>query len=468
MTEEARLAGDLNRGPLLVRLISFGIPLVLGMFFHSLFNLVDLIIVGALGPYALGAVNDASLLNFIPMLISNGVNNASIAVMSRNFGMRNYKRANANAMQSFLLLAFLAVVLGWPSYSYARELLNMIGSSGESIAPAQEYLEIMSLGLFTMFALMQVTAQLRAGGNARWPMILLIGANVFNVGLTIMMVHGWKFVGLEPMGVAGAAWATVIARGVFAVLGLFLVTQRSAPIRLILLRIRLRFRMLWNLTRIGIPSSLQFVVRVVAYGAIIRVVNEFGDSEAIHNALAVGFRLDMLAMFTGAGWGAAASAMVGQALGAGKIERAKLAGWAATAINAVMMCGIGLFYYFFAEELFVFFGDDPKAKPEYQATIDLGVQYLQIAVFGYAVTGVGVTIAQALNGAGSTKTPLLLDTVGFLGLQIPVAAYIAFHHEELGWGRPALWWSLVLTSGLAACLYVYIWHRGHWRFKKIR
>ena len=58
--------------------------------------------------------------------------------------------------------------------------------------------------------------------------------------------------------------------------------------------------------------------------------------------------------------------------------------------------------------------------------------------------------------------------VGFLGLQIPVAAYIAIHHEELGWGRPALWWSLVLTSGLAACLYVYIWHRGHWRFKKIR
>ena len=110
------LSGDLNRGRLLVRLVTFGIPLVLGMFFHSLFNLVDLIIVGKLGPYALAAVNEASLVNFVPMLISTGVNNASIAVISRNFGMRNYRRANANALQSFLLLAFLAVALGAPSY----------------------------------------------------------------------------------------------------------------------------------------------------------------------------------------------------------------------------------------------------------------------------------------------------------------------------------------------------------------
>ena len=85
--------------------------------------------------------------------------------------MRNYRRANANAMQSFILLGFLAVVLGWPSYAYAAELNQLVGSTGDALDPATDYLKISSAGLFTMFALMQVTAILRAGGNARWPPI---------------------------------------------------------------------------------------------------------------------------------------------------------------------------------------------------------------------------------------------------------------------------------------------------------
>ncbi|MHC5049716.1 MAG: MATE family efflux transporter, partial [Planctomycetota bacterium] len=146
--EDARLAGDLNRGRLLPRLVTFGIPLVLGMFFHSLFNLVDLIIVGKLGhDWALAAVNQATLIGFVPQLISTGVNNASIAVISRNFGMRNYRRANANAMQSFILLAFLAVVLGVPSFLFADQLNRLVGSAGGALMPANAYLRVSSAGL---------------------------------------------------------------------------------------------------------------------------------------------------------------------------------------------------------------------------------------------------------------------------------------------------------------------------------
>ena len=79
---DAPVAGDLNRGPLLVRLVTFCIPLVLGMFFHGLFNLVDLLIVGSLGPVALAALVQASLILMLAMVISTGVNNASIAVMA--------------------------------------------------------------------------------------------------------------------------------------------------------------------------------------------------------------------------------------------------------------------------------------------------------------------------------------------------------------------------------------------------
>jgi putative MATE family efflux protein len=463
--EDARLAGDLNRGRLLVRLFTFGIPLVLGMFFHSLFNLADLIIVGKLGPYALAAVNQASLVGFIPMLICTGVNTASIAVISRNFGMRNYRRANANALQGFLLLLFLSVVLGAPSYIWADELNRLVGSSGHALAPACDYLRICSAGMFTMFLLMQVTAVLRAGGNARWPMILLIGANVLNVVLTIGLVYGlW---GLPRMEVAGAAWGTVIARGLFALFGLYLITRQAAPVRLDLRRIRLRMRMILNLARLGIPSSLQFVVRVVGYGAILNLVTRFPDGEDMHAALAVGFRLDLLAIFTGAGWGGAAAAMVGQALGAGQKGRAERAGWAASFFDVATMAGIGVLYYVYAPQLVSFFGEDPAVDPAFLEMHGLAVEYVRITVFAYACAGVAITLAHALNGAGSTKTPLLLDSI-VLVLQLPVAAYICLHHAEHGYSRATLWWSLVLTTALAAAFYALVWERGHWRFKRIQ
>jgi len=462
---EARLAGDLNRGRLFVRLVTFGIPLVLGMFFHSLFNLVDLIIVGKLGnDWALAAVNQASLIGFVPQLLATGINNASIAVISRNFGMRNYKRANANTMQSFILLVFVAVAAGVPSYLFADPLNRLVGSQGEALPAANEYLKISSAGLFTLFALMQVTAVLRAGGNAAWPMVLLIGANLLNVILDVALVHGlWGFPRLE---VAGAAWGTVIARGLFALFGLYLITRPAAPVRLFWWRVRIRGRMLWNLTRIGIPSSLQFIVRVIAYGAILNLVTHFGDGVAMHAALAVGFRLDLLATFTGAGWGAGAAAMVGQALGAGQRVRAKAAGWAATILDILLMGSIGIAFYVYAPWLFAFFSEDPEVNPEFARMHELGIEYLRITVWAYGFGAVGVTLAQALNGAGSTGRPLLLDTVGFLLIQVPIAAYVCLNHEQ--YDRAVLWWTLVFTTGLSAALYVFVWNYGHWQHKKIQ
>jgi Na+-driven multidrug efflux pump len=295
-------------------------------------------------------------------------------------------------------------------------------------------------------------------------MVLLVGGNAFNVFLTICMVHGK--LGFPAWGVAGAAWSTVIARGVFALLGLYIITRRASPVRLILRRIKLRPRMIWNLTRIGIPSSLQYIVRVVAYGAILNLVTHFGQSESMHAALAVGFRLDLLATFTGVGWGAAAAAMVGQALGAGLRGRAEHAGWTAVCLNILLMGGIGLAYYIWAPWLMAFFGRDPAVDLRFYGMYALGIEYLRIAVFGYAFAGIGITLAQALNGAGSTKTPLFLDAIGFLAIQIPLAAYICFRPEI--YNRRDLWWTLVGTTALAAALYAIVWNRGHWKHKKIQ
>ena len=93
---------------------------------------------------------------------------------------------------------------------------------------------------------------------------------------------------------------------------------------------------------------------------------------------------------------------------------------------------------------------------------------MRIAVFGYGFAGIGITLAQALNGAGSTKTPLFLDALCFLMLQIPLAYYMGMNHKELGYELTDLWWVLNGVIALAAVLYTLVWWRGAWKEKEVQ
>jgi len=114
-----------------------------------------------------------------------------------------------------------------------------------------------------------------------------------------------------------------------------------------------------------------------------------------------------------------------------------------------------------------FFGEDPAVDARFIATHALGIEYLRITVIAYPFVAVAITLAQALNGAGSTKTPLLLDSLVMV-IQLPIAAYVCLYHADHGYTRPTLWWALVLTAMLAMAFYAVVWSRGHWKEKKIQ
>ncbi len=109
----------------------FGLPLVLGMGFHALFNLVDLWIVGKVGTAALAAVTIASMINTVPMVICNGISTSSIAFIARNVGFGNMRRANEVLRQSMLLVFGLSVVFGVLPYIYSRELVVLFQAKTE-------------------------------------------------------------------------------------------------------------------------------------------------------------------------------------------------------------------------------------------------------------------------------------------------------------------------------------------------
>lgn len=455
----------LTEGPLLRATLTFGWPLVAGMAFHSLFNLVDLYIVGQLpnSSVAIAAASIPSLVNSIPMVIYNGIVNAAIALVARHSGTGNHRRGNYEAGQGLVLAVILGVVLGVPPFLFARQICASLGAEpGPVLDGATSYLEVMSLGTVTMFLLLQVTGAIRAAGNSTVPMAVLIGANILNVVLGVWFVFGGF--GLDGMGVVGAAWATVVSRGVAVLPAFLLLWKGFAGLRLRRLAFRLRTQ--WQMLRIGVPSCGQFLMRMCQYIYLLKFVEwaaPAAERTAAQAAFGVGLRLDTFALFSGLGWAAAAATLTGQNLGHGRRDRAVEASWIAVGLNAATMLLFAACYVLFAESLIRFLGHDegPASATDFDSVVRIGKTYLNVSSAGYVHIAIGIVLSQAMAGAGSTKPAFFIELLGYIVIGLPLCGVVAAHAGELG-GLRALWLAVLATHVIVAVLYVVWFRRGRW------
>ncbi len=467
--EPLESGAGITRAPLLRGIFAFGLPLVAAMMLAALFNLVDLVIVARL-PHpevAVAAVTIPSLVNSIPMIIFNGIVNAIIALVARHHGLGNRRRASLAAEQGLLVTLLLSVVFGVPPWIYAGDIVSHLGAQGAVVAPATAYLAIMSAGTGTMFVLLTVTGAMRAAGNSMLPMLLIVAANVLNIVLDVWFVFGG--LGLPPMGVAGAAWATVISRGLFAAVGVAVLYRGFAG--LMLRRFAWRGSMVWSILRIGVPSCAQWLVRMLSYLYVLRFLARaaplahLGTTE-VQAAFGVGLRLDSLALFGGFGWGAAAATFVGQNLGRHLPDRAVRATWISLGLNMTMMLLFAGAYVLFADPLLRLMGFDVGPTVNTEVVRQLGRTYLYVSSAGYVFLAVAVVVSQALAGAGATKFPFVIETLAYGVIGYPLAGWVAAHADTLGLRT---FWAVPVFLHLAVAVAYVLWFRhGRWLAKEVR
>ena len=196
--------------------------------------------------------------------------------------------------------------------------------------------------------------------------------------------------------------------------------------------------MIRSMLAIGVPSCIQWLVRMAAYLYTLRFVEVAAPkalphvADAVTNAQAafgIGLRLDSLALFSGFGWGAAAATLVGQNLGRGRVDRAVRASWIALGLNMAMMCVFAATYVLFADFLLGLMGFDVGVGTAASANADivhaLGRTYLYVASSGFVFLAVAVVLSQALAGAGATKFPLLIEVVAYGAIGYPLTAWAA-------------------------------------------
>ncbi|MBK8096544.1 MAG: MATE family efflux transporter [Planctomycetes bacterium] len=427
-----------------------GLPLAIAMASHALINVVDLALIGRLGADAVAAAHVATTINFLPMILGQCVSIALLSRLSRQLGAGDVDRARTFHRRSEWFLFWLGIVIGVATALPAAFCVDTTGIEGTVRAAAIEYLVVCNLGCLPMFVLMGTTTAMRAVGETAMPLFLLLGANALNLGLDLVLLFGWPALGIPSLGVVGAAWATVIARVLAAVVAVAWLRRRGHPLSL-----RGTTATAMPVARPLLADAMPQVVQIGLRGLVVWgltvAVQQRGGADALA-AIGITTRLDTMVLFGAIGFASAATTIAGRAVMQGNGVRARAAGlWAG--IQACLFGGVLIMLFWCCrEDVVLLFLPQAGAGVVAAAALYLGVAALAHPIGAFALGAIG-----AVQGAGRMVAPMAVDLLGFAVLGVLLLT--ASHNGE---GLLPVFWALVLGTAVLAAAHLTFLLRANW------
>ena len=438
--------GALTVGPLRPVVLKLAAPAVAMMACHFSFNLIDSIWVGRLiGPAALAAVSTAGFYVWVALSLGEMVEIGLIAVAARRHGEGNPERAARAAAAAVLYALAAGAVVSLVGLLVMDDLFRLMTVPAEVAQLGHTYLATWLLGAPLVFGFFAIEATFRAAGDTRTPFVMLAGSVIVSIGLDPLLIAG---VGPFPrLGVEGAALASVMVRGGGFLLGVVIALRRG------LIRIAAPdWRALPTIIRIGAPLSLAGVLLSGIYMLLTRFTSRFGTPALA--ALGVGHKMEGLGFIAISGFSLAASALVGQNLGAGQEARAREAVRLTVQYCLVVTVTTAVAFLAIPRTLVTLFTSDPGVIAD-------GALYLRVIAFAQVGQSFELILEGALAGAGYTFWPQVAST-SLTALRIPLAAWWSGAVGLLG-----IWLALSVTAILRGAAMVVFWRSGRWRGARV-
>jgi putative MATE family efflux protein len=436
----------LTVGPLRPVVLRLAAPAVAMMACHFSFNLIDTMWVGRLiGPAALAAVSTAGFYVWVALSLGEMVEIGLIAVAARRHGEGEPARAARAAAAAVAYALVAGAVVSVVGLVIADTMFRVMNVPPEVARLGHAYLSTWLLGCPLVFGFFAIEATFRAAGDTRTPFLMLAGSVCVSIALDPLLIIG---IGPFPhLGVEGAALASVMVRGGGFLLGLVIALRRG------LLRIAAPdWRVLPTIIRIGAPLSLSGVLLSVIYMWLTRFTSRFGTPALA--ALGVGHKMEGLGFIAISGFSLAASALVGQNLGARQEGRARDAVRLTVAYCLVVTVTTAVAFLVIPGTLVALFTRDPEVIAD-------GVLYLRVIAFAQIGQSFELILEGALAGAGYTFWPQVASTT-LTALRIPLAAW---------WSRPfgllGIWLALSLTAVARGVAMVLFWKGAGWRTVRV-
>lgn len=438
----------LNRAVLLL-----AVPMVLEMSMESLFAVVDVFWVSRLGHEAVAVVGITESVMSLIYAVAIGISFAATAIVARRIGENNPALAAQAAGQILVLGAAVAaaigVVFGW----FADDILRLMGASPEVIALGTGYARIMLGGNITVFLIFLINAVFRGAGDAVIAMRTLWLANGLNIILDPCFIFGWG--PFPEMGVAGAAVATNIGRGIGVLYQLWHLTARAGRVRIRLPDLRPHRESLVTILKTSGNGVAQLLIATTSWVGLFKILAVFGSPVLAGYTIAI--RVVIFALMPAWGLANAGATLVGQNLGAGRPDRAEESVRIATRYNVMFLGGVGLVFIVFSRFIVGFFTTDAAVFPE-------AVRALWIISLAFPLYAAGMCLEATFNGSGDTWTPTRLNFFCLWLGQVPLAWLLAVP-ADLG---PLGVYIAVPVSFTALTLWsAVLFRRGKWKEKKI-
>ena len=435
---------DYTQGSIPRAVFLLSVPMILELSLESVFALVDMYFVGKLGENAIATVGLTESVATVVYSLAIGLSTAVTAIVARRIGEKNVDAAAHAGAQSLLLSLVAIVLLSFLGVFWASDILLAMGASPEVVREGTIFTRIIMGGCGSVMLLFLINGIFRGAGDAAIAMRSLWLASLINIILCPIFVHFW--------GLKGAAIATVIGRSTGVLYQCYHLFWGKGAIRLLRSHFRVDVPILKSIINIASPATLQFIIASGSWIVLARLVAETGGTSA-----SAGYQIAIrnVVFFILPAWGLsnAAATLVGQNLGAKQMKRAEDSVMLVTRLNAIFMGLVMLLFIFFSSPIIRFFSAD-------EAVIKHGIESLQIIGAGYIFYGIGMVMIQALNGAGDTRTPTIINFVVFWCFQIPLAYFLA---RGLDMGKTGVLVAIPTAETLIALWAWYVFKQGKWK-----
>lgn len=433
---------DFTEGAIAGKMVRFSAPIFLSNILQTSYQFVDSLWVGnLLGDDALAALSISAPITFAVLSFMIGISGTMLTILSQHRGQNDYEGIR-NSLNAFVvILSLLSLFLGVAGYIGTEQLLHWIGTPHELMQMAKTYLQINFIGILFLLGYNFIGTVLRALGDGKTPVYFILAAVFLNIVLDPLFIAGFGW------GIAGAAWATVLAQGAAFIYGvIYCIVKGKVPFTRPRIPEKIYAR---AVLRLGLPGGFQMVAISSGMVVIMGVVNSFGAS--VVAGFGASQRIESFIMMPAQTLGSAVNSMAGQNIGAGKWRRVGEITRTGLTFIVVLSVGIGLLVWLNAEALIGMFVNDEE-------TLAFGTSYLKFTSLFYLFLGVNFVLNGIMRSSGAMIQVLVLNIVSFWILRFPLVYIGALLFGEMGiaYGYGA---SFIISSIIASLYYFF----GKWR-----
>jgi len=430
-------------------------PAMLTNIFGGLQGIVDHVLVGNLVGFTGNAAIGVSWQIFLVVIVFiSSIFTGMSVLVARFAGAGDEEKVNRTVYQAFLTAVFISLGIMAPiGYFASPYLLDLVNADPTVKAEALPFLRVtfvLSMGMLVFFML---GGALRSAGDARTPMVLGIVMTILNIVFNVVLIRGLG--AIPAFGTLGSAMGTSIASGLIAAYAFYKLWSGKWVVSFPRGSYAPDWKIIRQLFKFGLPTGIQGIAMNIGGVLMLSFIGSLAHSAAAQAAFAVSYtQLFSLVTWTSVGLMGAAAAVAGQNLGAGHPERADKAVHVAARYGLAGAAFLGLFFFFFPQQLLGFFGMNEPA------VLEIGTQLLRVLSVSGLFISVALTYTGGLQGTGDTKSPLYISIVS----QVAVPLGICFVIQQTGTLEPLHVWLAILAGHVTRCAFSVIrFSQGKWR-----